>query len=160
MVSQRFVPADFEVPMSIATERFHLEPLSPGHNDRDYEAWMSSIDHIRSTPGFEDSDWPAPMDLNENLADLVGHADDFSNRVGFTYSIIDGDEVIGCLYIYPSGTPTYDASAKSWVRETRAEMDVIVWESVSQWLVEKWPFRNPQYAVRTDAHPSSANATG
>jgi hypothetical protein len=53
-----FVPEDFEPPARLATERFELEPLAPEHNERDYEAWSSSIEHIRATPGFEDRNWP------------------------------------------------------------------------------------------------------
>jgi hypothetical protein len=143
-----FVPQDYEIPQVFAGDGFHMEPLGPEHNERDYEAWMSSVDHIRATPGFPDSDWPAPMHLDENLADLVRHADDFGNRTGFTYSIVDGNDVIGCLYIYPSRNAAYDADVRSWVRQSRAEMDTIVWRSASQWLVEEWPFSKPQYAER------------
>ena len=41
-----FVPADFEPPVRLATDRFVLEPLGPQHNERDYEAWTSSMEHI------------------------------------------------------------------------------------------------------------------
>jgi len=142
------VPANFVTPTSFVADTFRLEPLGPEHNDRDYEAWTSSVAHIEGTPGFENSDWPASMTLEENFADLVRHARDFDDRQGFTYSIIDDDDVIGCLYIYPSKTSTYDARVKSWVRGSRAEMDLVIWMSVSQWLVEEWPFKNPLYAER------------
>jgi hypothetical protein len=46
-----FVPPSFEVPDAYAWSEFHLEPLGEKHNDRDHAAWMSSIDHIRSSPG-------------------------------------------------------------------------------------------------------------
>ena len=42
------------------------------------------------------------------------HARDFTDRAGFTYSVLDADEVIGCLYIYPARTEGGDASARSW----------------------------------------------
>ena len=48
-----FVSARFEPPRRLATEQFVLEPLGPEHNEGDYEAWTSSIEHIRSTPGFD-----------------------------------------------------------------------------------------------------------
>ena len=98
-VTDPFVPEAFVLPTSLAGPGFRLEPLGPEHNERDYAAWTSSIDHIRATPGFETSDWPHEMTLEENLADLEGHARDFEERTGFTYSILDGDEVIGCVYI-------------------------------------------------------------
>ncbi len=151
-VHRPFVPDDFAVPESFAGPGFHLEPLGPQHNERDHEAWMSSIDHIRSTPGFGPSnDWPSPMDLDANRSDLIGHARDFENRDGFTYSILDGDDVIGCVYIYPSTDPAHDAAVSSWVRATRAEMDDVVYRSLSRWLEGSWPFTAPHYAGRTDA---------
>jgi hypothetical protein len=143
-----FVPVDFEVPDSFEGPGFRLEPLGPDHNDRDHPAWMSSIDHIRSTPGFDDWPWPVPMSLERNLEDLVGHARDFEERKGFTYSIIDGDDVIGCLYIYPALQTGHDAQVRSWVRDGRAEMDDAVWSAVSGWLETAWPFLDPNYAPR------------
>jgi hypothetical protein len=154
-----FVPANFEIPRSFEGVGFRLESLGPDHNDRDYEAWTSSVAHIKETPGFENSDWPASMTLEENLADLVRHARDFNDRRGFTYSIIDDEDVIGCLYIYPSKTAMHDASVRSWVRGSRAEMDMVIWWTVSQWLVGNWPFKNPLYAERK-GDPGSADTTG
>lgn len=144
-----FVPTTFDVPTGFEGRGFRLEPLGPEHNERDHAAWMASIDHIQATPGFESSKWPHPMTLDENLRDLERHADDFVNRVGFTYSILDGDEVIGCLYIYPdSSTEESDAAVRSWVTASRSEMDAVVWEDVSKWLVARWPFLRPSYASR------------
>jgi hypothetical protein len=81
---------------------------------------------------------------------LDRHARDFENRGGFTYSILD-DDVIGCLHIYPSTTPGRDASVSSWVRASWAEMDVVVYRSLSTWIGEAWPFESPEYAARPDA---------
>jgi len=147
-MSDRLVPDSFVVPMHFEGAGFHLEPLGPQHNERDYEAWMSSIDHIRSTPGLEGWDWPTPMSLEQNLGDLESHARDFRERTGFTYSILDADEVIGCVYIYPPRTQGDDASVRSWVRASRAEMDARVWRSLSTWLTTAWPFKRVDYATR------------
>lgn len=143
-----FVPADFDVPLVFDGPGFRLEPLGPQHNERDHAAWMSSIDHIHSTPGFPDGDWPSPMSLERNLEDLVRHADDFERRKGFTYSILDGDDVIGCVYIYPTEVPDRDAEVSSWVTEARAELDVVVYEALSGWIRDAWPFTTPFYAAR------------
>ncbi len=145
-----FVPADFDVPLAFDGPGFHLEPLGPLHNERDHEAWMSSIDHIRATPGMEERDWPAPMTLEENMADMEMHATHFADRAGFTYSILDHDDVIGCVYIYPAEDGD-GARVSSWVRASRAEMDPIVWRALSVWLDEQWPFRNIAYAARPTA---------
>jgi len=143
-----FVPPEFEVPKEFQGPGFRLEPLGPEHNERDHAAWMASIEHIHSTPGYELADWPQAMSLEANNSDLVGHANDFASRSGFTYSILDGDKVIGCLYIYPSDAEGTDARVRSWVVATRAEMDEVVWREVSAWLVDSWPFRSPEYAAR------------
>ena len=92
-----FVPSDFDVPRRLETPQFVLEPLDPEHNDQDYDAWTSSREHIRATPGWEASSWPREMTPDENRADLQRHADDFRNRRGFTYTVLDPArrEVIG-----------------------------------------------------------------
>lgn len=146
-MTEPFVPHDFEVPVEFHGPGFSLQPLGPEHNERDHAAWMSSIEHIRSTPGFESWPWPVPMSLEENLGDLEVHAAHFRERVGFTYSIVDGTEVIGCLYIYPAETH-HDAHVRSWVRASRSEMDVVVWRSIAEWIANAWPFQNPLYASR------------
>ncbi len=140
------VPDEFDVPLTFEGPGFRMEPLGPEHNERDHEAWMSSIDHIRSTPGFPDGSWPTAMSLEANLADLERHANDFATRKGFTYSILDGDEVIGCLYIYPSKTA--DADVSSWVRASRAELDIVTWRAISSWLDAEWPFDTIDYDGR------------
>lgn len=88
------------------------------------------------------------MTLEENLEDLVRHAKDFHERRGFTYSILEGDDVIGCIYIYQGRLPSHDAEISSWVRESRAELDAAVREALAKWIDEAWPFSNPFYAGR------------
>jgi RimJ/RimL family protein N-acetyltransferase len=149
-VESTFVPAGFVVPPVLETERFRLEPLGPQHNERDYEAWSSSVQHIRSTPGWEQSSWPDDRTLEDNLRDLERHADDFRNRTGFTYTVLDpatGD-VIGCVYIYPDKGDEHDARVLSWVRASRPEDDVELWRAVSEWLADAWPFERVAYAER------------
>jgi RimJ/RimL family protein N-acetyltransferase len=147
-----FVPADFVVPLRLATQQFRLEPLGPQHNDADYRAWSSSLEHIHATPGWEESSWPRDMTLEENRADLQRHADDFENRSGFTYTVLDPDgDVVGCVYIYPVPDGSHEARVLSWVRASRAELDAPLWQAVSEWLAAEWPFEKVDYAVRHDA---------
>lgn len=113
---------------------------------------MSSIEWIRLTPGYgPDGEWPAPMSLEANLKDLDMHARDFKEGGGFTYSVLDRDEVIGCVYIYPTSEPGHDASVRSWVRHSRSEMDVVVYKAVAEWIRASWPFESAQYAPRPSA---------
>ena len=143
-----FVPDDFDPPHELGTAAFRLEPLGPEHNERDHDAWMLSIDHIRGTPGFPNDDWPTEMSLERNLTDLERHARDFGERIGFTYSVLDGDDVIGYVYIYPTEEDGHDAEVSSWVTASRAELDRSLWQTVSDWLAERWPFDAPLYAGR------------
>ena len=143
-----FVPSGFDVPARLETPWFALEPLGPEHNERDFEAWSSSIDHIRATPGYEGQSWPHPMTLEENLGDLEMHARHFRDREGFTYTVLDKTGmVIGCVYIYPVDDE-HDAKVMSWVRSSRRELDPVLWREVSGWLERDWPFERVAYATR------------
>jgi hypothetical protein len=145
-----FVPPDFDVPLGLETSEFVLEPLGPEHNELDYDAWTSSMEHIAATPGYPDGSWPREMTRDENRADLQRHADDFRTRKGFTYTVLDpaSREVIGCVYIYPVSGSDYDACALSWVRESQAHLDTPLWRAVSEWLESDWPFARVEYAPR------------
>ena len=159
MSDEPFVPEDFAAPDGLIAAEFQLAPLGPQHNDADYAAWMSSIDHIRATPGFPDGNWPREMSLTDNLRDLERHARDFAERRGFTYTVLSpgtGD-VIGCVYIYPAGGHDPNggaegrrrASVQSWVRADYAALDPVLHDVVLAWLQRDWPFGSIEYAPRT-----------
>ena len=154
-----FVPADFAVPDGVVAADFRLVPLGPQHNEADYAAWTSSIDHIRETPGFAGGGWPHEMSLEENLGDLERHARDFADRRGFTYTVLSNDtgDVIGCVYIYPADAEGADggtavgaqAVVMSWVRADHAELDRVLYDAVTAWLERDWPFAAFGYSPRT-----------
>jgi hypothetical protein len=147
--SAPFVPPEFVVPLRLETAQFVLEPLGPEHNEADYRAWSSSIEHIHGTPGWEESSWPRSMTLDENRADLERHASDFADRTGFTYTVLSPEgDVIGCVYIYPSREETVEAHVSSWVRASSADLDAPLWRAVSAWLDSDWPFETIDYAAR------------
>jgi RimJ/RimL family protein N-acetyltransferase len=151
-----FVPPDFVIPLRLETPRFRLEPLGPEHNDADYGAWSSSMEHIRATPGWEESSWPRAMSLEENRADLQRHADDFENRSGFTDTVLEPEgDVVGCVYIYPLSNGSQDARVLSWVRASRADLDAPLWQAVSDWLATEWPFENVDYTPRNASRPTT-----
>jgi hypothetical protein len=158
MGGELFVPDDFVVPEGLIARDFRLAPLGPQHNEADYAAWTSSIEHIRATPGFGKGNWPHQMSLSDNLRDLQRHARDFAERRGFTYTVlgIGTGDVIGCVYIYPpdsqgpgDGERRLHTSVESWVRADHAALDPAVHDAVVAWLERDWPFDSIQYAPRT-----------
>lgn len=148
MADSPFVPDDFDPPTTLVTAAFRLEPLGPPHNDADHAAWMSSIDHVRATPGFPDGRWPPVegMTLERNLADLERHAADFAARRGFTFTVLDPatDDVIGCVYVYPTKDSDAEVSVQSWVRASHAELDAPLADAVAAWLAADWPWTRVQ----------------
>lgn len=139
-----FVPEDFDPPTSLVAEDFVLEPLGPQHNEADLAAWTSSIEHIRTTPGFPHGSWPPPegMSPERNLADLTRHAADFAARAGFTFTVLDpsGRDVVGCVYLYPSASPEHDVDVRSWVRADRADLDEPLADALVTWIAAAWPW--------------------
>jgi mannose-6-phosphate isomerase-like protein (cupin superfamily) len=145
-------------PPPLRTGDFVFEPLAPRHNERDHIAWMSSIDHIRATPGFTPEwtsdrggdDWPFEMPLASNLDDLQRHADEFGRGEAFAYSVLDHhDQVIGCVYINSDRTHNADAVCRMWVRASHAHLDGALFTAVESWLAgDEWPFATVRYPGR------------
>lgn len=145
ITSKDFVPVGFQPPTSLVSDQFRLEPLGPQHNEADHAAWTSSIEHIRATPGFPDGGWPpvGGKPLQANLADLRHHAADFEARTGFTFTVLDpaNNDVIGCVYLYPASSDSYDVSVRSWVRADRKSLDRPLADSVAAWINARWPWQ-------------------
>lgn len=140
-----FVDDDFEVPEQLETDSFRLRMLTIDDVDKDYEAVMSSIDHLQKVwPG---SGWPdEAMTLREDLIDLGWHQREFLNRSSFAYTVVTLDEslVVGCVYIDPTRKRGYDAEVYLWVRESELEngLDGKLYTAVREWLGSHWDFAN------------------
>jgi len=149
--SPSLVPDSFALPAPPQSEVFLLEPLDLRHNAADYQAWTSSVAHIRATPGFAGQTWPNPaLSLEDNAVDLARHARHFARRIGFTYTVLgpESGDVIGCVYLYPARDEAHDVDVRSWVRADQGELDIPLHDLVLQWVTDAWPFRTPAYAAR------------
>jgi hypothetical protein len=142
-------------PAFLRHPRFVLEPLGPQHNERDAVAWMSSIEHIRATPGFQPDQWagdawPYEMSVDDNAADLQNHADEFVRGEAFAYTVLDDEgDVIGCVYIDPDPTGECDAMCRLWVRASHAAHDGDLFDAVAAWLAsDDWPFVSARFPGR------------
>jgi hypothetical protein len=143
MADRLLVPPDFDVTCPPSHPAFRFDVLGPEHNVADLDAWSSSIDHIRSTPGFPFDGWPdRPYSPAENLVDLKEHRRRHQRRVDFAWSVLDPADptvVVGCIYLKPDPTGTVDAVASSWVRLDRAPLDNPLRRHLAPWFASGWP---------------------
>lgn len=149
-----FVAASFEVPTLIEAEGFKLVPLGPDLARIDYEAYMSSIEHLQQT-FTRSTGWPrADLTDEDAIKDMETEAARFAARESFAYAVLtpDGLRERGCIYVYP-GVGEYDAVVRLWV--TRAEFDqgfdeeLYTW--TQSWIEQDWPFEAVAFPGRAIA---------
>ena len=150
---KKFIPNNFKAPSGFKNERILLRKISINDAEKDYEAVMSSVDHIKGVFGNE---WPpADLTFDEELMSLKLHIKDMDNRLSFTYTVLNLPETkcLGCVYLYPSHKPEYDAIIFLWVRqdEIKNGLDEFLFSTVKKWIKEKWPFKNVAYPGRKTA---------
>ncbi|NML94088.1 twin-arginine translocation pathway signal protein [Novosphingobium olei] len=148
----QFVPADFAPPARIEGPGFVLVPLGPALVKIDFDAYMSSIEHLQRT-FTRSNDWPtAGISDADALKDMETEQARFSARTSFAYSVLtpDGKRERGCVYVYPSPVPGYDALVQLWVTKAEydAGFDAKLQDWVSAWIAKDWPFRTVAYPGR------------
>ncbi len=140
-----FVPEKFEAPDLLIHDKFILLPLSVKYSTLDYEAIISSTEHLKSIFGTN-TQWPEGLTIEQNIKEIEIHEEYFKNKNAFAYSVFTPDkkEIIGCVYINPAYKKGYDASVIMWVRKTSFDkgLDDILYKIVSDWLINTWTFRN------------------
>ena len=147
-MNRGLVPDDFEVPVGMETDRYRLRMLSINDVVKDYDAVMSSIDHLKGVLD-PDSPWPEGLTLEQDLIDLGWHQKEFQKRSSFAYTMmrLDEERCLGCIYIYPSETA--DADVFMWVRkEEFAALDADLLDRVRLWIAKEWPFDTVRYPGR------------
>ncbi len=145
-----FVPPDFAVPAGLETPEFRLRMLTVHDLARDYDAVMSSVDHLKHV--WPHADWPEGLTLEQNLIDLGWHQKEFQNRSSFAYVVMDLADVreLGCVYLNPGKKQGYDAVVYLWVRQSElaSGLDDRLLAAVKAWLVSDWPFGNAAFPGR------------
>lgn len=147
----QFVPRDFQVPAVLETEEFRLRMLSIHDVVKDFDAVMTSVDHLRTIwPGGK---WPQGLTLEQNLIDLGWHQKEFQTRRSFAYTVVSLSEeaVLGCVYIEPTRKSGFDAEVYLWARksELAGGLETRLHDAVRKWLAEKWPFRSVAFPGRS-----------
>ncbi len=150
---RQLVPEKFDVPASLETDRYRLRMLTVNDLIKDYDAVMSSVDHLQATFALGDPDgWPGSLTLEEDLIDLGWHQREFTLRTSFAYTMMTLDEsrCLGCVYLNPSQTPDHDVQITMWVRasELASDLDMQLFTDVRQWIDDHWPFQSPAYPRR------------
>jgi hypothetical protein len=150
-----FDSAGFNAPIVHRLLDVRLERLEEVHNDADFAAWTGSMKHIKATPGFAKGDWgaddwPVTMTLEQNMADLADHHRAFDERIGFAYSVLRHEDVIGSVYIETDETHQAEVKVRSWVVAVDAELDRPLAVAVKRWILEKWPVLSVRYVGRPD----------
>ncbi|MFM9936640.1 MAG: twin-arginine translocation pathway signal protein [Novosphingobium sp.] len=146
------VAPDFQVPTLVETAQFKVVPLGPALVKIDFDAYMSSVEHLQKT--FTRSpDWPhAGISDSDAMKDMETEAARFRARTSFAYSVLtpDGKRERGCIYVSPSPVPGYDAQVLIWVTKAEydAGFDAELYGWASQWVKAAWPFRRVAYPGR------------
>jgi hypothetical protein len=144
MYNKPLIPPDFNVPERFDGNGYHLRMLSIDDVDKDFEAVMESADRLR---GLLDpnSTWPDGLTKKEDMIDLAWHQREFTLRHSFAYTVMSLDETrcLGCIYIFPSKNPKFDALAFYWVRagQNADAFDQELGILFRAWLADAWPFK-------------------
>lgn len=155
MYNPPLVPDDFDVPDALETDRMRLRALTMNDAAKDFDAVMSSEERLR-TVFRPDGTWPSGLTLERNILELAWHETEFRLRTSFAYTVVtlDETEVMGCMYIYPTAKPGYDAEVTMWIRQSRVSegLDEHLFETVERWIAAVWPLKNPAYPGRKISH--------
>lgn len=147
-----FVPTDFTVPILVETADFKIVPLGPDLAKVDFDAYMSSIEHLQKT-FTRSTDWPHKgISDTDAMRDMEAEQGRFRKRTSFAYAVLtpDGRRERGCVYVYPSTVNGYDAVVKMWVtkEEYEAGFDAKLYAWVVNWMRKDWPFAKVAYPGR------------
>ena len=150
MYSRSIIPKDFTPPQKLRTRYFMLRPLTINNVIKDFEAVMSSVDHLKGL--MDQSGWPTELTIEENLIDLGWHQREFTLGHSFAYTVLSLDEkdCLGCSYIYPSENKKYEVEVFYWIRQNRLEdgLEDYLGKVLKQWLKTDWPFENVGFPGR------------
>jgi len=147
-----FIPTNFKVPDKLENQHFRLRMLNVNDVVKDYDAVMTSIDHLQGVFGPR-SKWPRKeLTLEQDLIDLGWHQKEFQRRSSFAYTVMNKEESIclGCVYINPSSKIAFDAEVYLWVRQSEFDsgLDPVLFDAVKNWINQDWPFKKVAYPGR------------
>jgi RimJ/RimL family protein N-acetyltransferase len=162
----QFYPSNAVVPNEKRTDRLLLRPLRASDVEQDYDAVMSSPEMLRR---WSQSDWPSDdFTLKQNLDDLERHEHEHTERVAFTFTVVEphGSRCLGCVYITPLWPPEvqvcpnagYAANVSFWVRasEVSTDLDQHLLATLLDWLRAEWAFDCLVFPISEDNERQAA----
>lgn len=140
-----FLPPHFQPPTQINTETFLLRPITIHDVIKDYDAVMSSRDHLWERFG-EMWGWPsANLSLEQDMIDLAWHQKEAQLHSSFNYAVISPDQsqLLGCVYVDPPVIDGTEADVWFWARQSELAggLESKLEPFITQWLADHWPFQ-------------------
>jgi hypothetical protein len=146
------VPDEFKIP-TLSTDQYRLEPLTNRWVLHDFAAIIETFPHMEGLilpPGSLPSE--GTYTLETNVLELAWHEREFRTRHSFAFAAITHDDrrEVGCMYLYPSMWPEFDAVGCSWARwdPDDAAADDRFFEEFRSWVAADWPFSQVAYPGR------------
>ncbi|WP_425517038.1 twin-arginine translocation pathway signal protein [Sphingobium xanthum] len=151
-IKASFIAADFKVPTLVQTPGFKLVPLGPALVKVDFDAYMSSIEHLQKT-FTRSTSWPHKnISDDDAMKDMETEQARFEKRESFAYAVLtpDGSRERGSVYVSPSAVGGYDAVVRLWVTKAEydAGFDAELYSWVTNWIKKDWPFAKVAYPGR------------
>lgn len=139
-----FLPRDFRVPELVETPHFRLRSITIHDAFKDYDAVMSSREHLWRRFGDAWGWPPEDLTLEQDIVDLGWHQKEFQLRSSFDYAVMAPDEsrLLGCVYVDPPDREGTDADIWYWARasELASGLEDELAAFLHRWLAEAWPF--------------------
>ena len=151
-MTYKFIKNDLQPPFDVKEDNFIIRKLTVDEVEKDFNALMSSKESLRQVFSVNDQ-WPSDdMTIEENYKDLKMHQDEFDNREGFAYTVVNKEdtECVGCIYIWPWSHGTYDSLVFYWVTDKVKEtgFDEELGTYLDKWLKSFWSFEKTLYPGR------------
>lgn len=158
MTTKLLVPREFIVPQRLEQPQFTVRQMRITDVVKDYDAVMTSVAHLQGVFGPA-NDWPREdLSFEQDLIDLGWHHAEFQMRRSFAYIVMSPDESLslGCIYIYATAHPGFDAEAFCWIRASHAAaLDAVLLATLRTWLKNAWPFKAVAFPGRDQPFPAA-----
>ena len=151
MTHRVWLPESFDPPETVETDRFLLRILGPADLAKDFDAYMSSVEHLQGVFGPGET-WPRGVTIEDALIDVCWCNMEFKLRSSCSYGVhtLDDSQELGSLYVFPCTKKGYDARLNCWVRASAAArgFDDELFQWGKRWVAAEWPFESVAYPGR------------